>query len=279
MLAELHCHTHYSRGTKIHYDGVNSPEEVVKQAKVLGLGAIALTDHNTIDGWQKARNLGRKYGVVIIPGEEISSSDGHILALGISELVKKGMSVEETLDDIRSQGGFSISAHPFDIKNEGLREKCIKCNAVEVFNALNLERISNNIALDFARKHGLICVAGSDAHSVECIGNSKLEIDDGNADDLISALKKRRFSIASHQYTTVNDIVALSMKRLQISYKYVTDYINMHYWWPKKILSKKFLTLANKSPGNIDYLFKGVGYLSLGTAVIYSVSKNIFKQP
>src|SRR3989344_2804253 len=98
MKVELHSHTHYSRGTKILYDGVEPPEVMVRQARKLGLGALAITDHNTTLGWKEALAAGKKHGVIIIPGEEIGSSHGHTLALGIQETIRPGLDIDETVD-------------------------------------------------------------------------------------------------------------------------------------------------------------------------------------
>ena len=143
MLTELHVHTHKSKGRKIHVEGINSPEEIIKQAKKNGAEAIALTDHDTFT-YDQAKKYAKKYDILLVPGEEITTLDGHLLAIGISEEVKPGLSLNETLDIIHNQGGIGIAAHPFDIAKFGMRELAVKCDAVEVFNALNMERISKN---------------------------------------------------------------------------------------------------------------------------------------
>ena len=75
------------------YDGVESPEAMVKKAKELGLGALAITDHNTVLGHKEAMAAGKKHGILVIPGEEITSKDGHTLAIGVQEAIRPGMSI------------------------------------------------------------------------------------------------------------------------------------------------------------------------------------------
>ncbi|MCX6816230.1 MAG: PHP domain-containing protein, partial [Candidatus Aenigmarchaeota archaeon] len=192
MLVELHTHTKYSRGTKIPVEALNTPEEMVKHAKNIGLGAIAITDHDKIEGAWEAKKYARKYGVIVIPGEEVSTANGHLLGLGIEEWIKPGMAVEETIDIIHDQGGIAIGDHPFDIKNEGIGSLASLTDAVEVFNALNTEKISNMRARRFAKIHKMPAVAGSDAHWTEMVGHGINEIDASGVDGILKAIKKGR---------------------------------------------------------------------------------------
>src|SRR3989338_6887851 len=136
MKMELHSHTTYSHGTKVYYDGINAPKEMVEGAALKGLDAIVKTDHNTVFGAEQAAKYAKKYGVLVIKGEEISTSEGDITALGIQEVIRPGMSPEETVEEIHSQGGVAIGVHPFAIKEIGLGEKAVICDAAEVFNSL-----------------------------------------------------------------------------------------------------------------------------------------------
>ena len=106
--ADLHMHTQYS-------DGQDSPAEVLEWAERVGLDVIAITDHDCIDGAEVAADLAARDGTRpdVIVGEEVSSLDGHILALFISRVVPPGMSAEDTVAAIHKQGGLTIAAHPF----------------------------------------------------------------------------------------------------------------------------------------------------------------------
>ena len=164
MLVETHIHTTYSKRLKVLYEGLSSPAEMIQAAVKNGTGALAITDHDSFAGVSVAKKAAKGTGVLIIPGQEVSSSDGHIIALGIDEEIKKGMTAEETIDEIRSQGGICIAPHPFDIGRFGIKTKAQLCDAVEVFNSMNLDRIANVRSFNWVRKNNLVPAAGSDAH-------------------------------------------------------------------------------------------------------------------
>jgi len=171
MKFELHCHSWHSRGKKIPTEGLDSPADLVKAAKKLGLGGIALTDHFTNRGWAEAREACRKYGLIFIPAIEISSKEGHIIGLGLNEHIQSGLPTEETVERIRAQGGLAIAAHPFDIRREGLKKSSEKADVIEVFNSMNLDGFSNRAAERFAGKTHMPCIAGSDSHTKEMLGS------------------------------------------------------------------------------------------------------------
>ncbi|RLI95729.1 MAG: phosphoesterase, partial [Candidatus Aenigmatarchaeota archaeon] len=141
MRFELHCHTLHSRISIP--CGLEKPSEVVKQAAKVGLDGIAITDHDTTNGWDEARKEAKKQGIMFIPGIEVSSGMGHILGLGVSEGVPSNMGIGETVDQIRERGGIAIAAHPFDIRGHGIRHRLSEADAAEAFNALSLDRVSN----------------------------------------------------------------------------------------------------------------------------------------
>lgn len=273
MLVELHSHTHYSRGAKIFYDAIDSPETMVRAAAKKGIGAIAITDHNLIKGALKARSLGTKHGIIVLVGEEITTESGHLLGIGIEERVDPGMTVAETVEKIHDQGGIAVSPHPFDIKHEGIGRECTKCDAAEIFNSLNLERIANMRCLKFAREKNLKTTAGSDAHSAAMLGNALNEIDAHDQDSILKAIRRGRNKIIA-RYASASSIMDLIVKRLQMSYSYTSDYIDKNYFGPKRFISKGLLSLVQKSPGNIDYLFRGMFYFSLGNLMLYSAMRS-----
>ncbi len=276
MLVELHTHTNYSKGTKVPVEGLHTPEEMVRHAKKIGLGAIAITDHDNIKGALEAKKYAKKYGIVVIPGEEVTTYSGHMLAIGIDEHVQPGMSVEESIDKVHGLGGIAIGDHPFDIKNDGIRELARLTDAVEVFNAINMERLTNRRAKKFALLHKKPQVAGSDAHCIEMLGHGINEIDADTEDEILSAIKKGNVEIRT-KYIPANVLMRWSVTRLQMSYPFVMEYINKHYSLPKRVLSRNMLGLVKKSPGNIDYFLKSLAYFGIGSSVIYSAVKNTFE--
>lgn len=274
MLVELHTHTKYSRGTKVPVEGLNTPEEMVRHAAKLGLGAIAITDHDQIKGALEARKFAKKYDIIVIPGEEITTASGHLLAVGVSEFIQPGMSVEDTIDEVHSQGGVAIGDHPFDIKNDGIKELARLTDAIEVFNAINMERITNWKSKRFAELCKMPQVAGSDAHCIEMLGYGLNEINAGDIDGVLGAIKKGRVRVRT-KYFPAHVLMRWSITRLKLSYPHTLDYINRHYSWPKKAVSRKMLGLVKKSPGRVDYFFKGVTYFGLGSAVVYGAAKSL----
>jgi len=275
MKVELHSHTNHSKGEKIRIEGLNSPKEMVRQAKRLGLDAIAITDHNEFKGAVEAEREGKRIGITVIKGEEITiAGDRHILGLGLTEKIKRDLSLEETLDAIKAQGGISISPHPFDLANKGIRENAAKCDAIEVFNAINLDRFSNRNAKKFALEKNLVTVAGSDAHCIEMLGYGLTEIKaDNSVDSILHAIKNGNTKPVG-TYVPISVIEYWSLERFNASYSQVMDYIYRHYSTPKRWVAEHLLSLTKKSPGKIDYFFKGLAYFSFGTAIFYSAAKN-----
>ncbi|MBI4173456.1 MAG: PHP domain-containing protein [Candidatus Aenigmarchaeota archaeon] len=212
MLAELHCHTGYSRKRNGQPDGLHTPEQMVRQAKTLGLQAIAITDHDTLAGLKAAVPAGRKHGILVIPGCEISSSNGHILALGIDAPVKPGLPVAATVEQIRAQNGLSIAAHPFDFRRRGVGTLARHCDAIEAFNAMSLERIPNLRARWFASQESKPGTAGSDAHSRQAIGMATVRLEADSLDALLQALRRGRFSTAA-RYMPLNLAVADMLRK------------------------------------------------------------------
>src|SRR5690348_14224128 len=105
-LADLHMHSIYS------YDGTASVPAILGRAKALGLSVIAITDHDEIAGSLKAVELAPQYGIEVIPGIEITTADGDLLAYNITEKVPPHLPVEETILRVGALGGFCIAAHP-----------------------------------------------------------------------------------------------------------------------------------------------------------------------
>ena len=105
-LADLHLHTIYS------YDGTAPLPAVLTRAKQLGLDVIAITDHDEIAGALKALEIAPLYGVEVIPGVEITTAEGDLLALFIKEKVAAGLSLVETVLKVRELGGVCIAPHP-----------------------------------------------------------------------------------------------------------------------------------------------------------------------
>jgi predicted metal-dependent phosphoesterase TrpH len=161
--ADLHVHSTYSA------DSVITPKELVFYARKRGLTAVAVTDHDQVEG---ARKIASETDFLIIPGTEISSQGGHIVGLNVKNLVPRGLSAEETVDRIHTAGGIAIACHPYALfKGSVGRYVTKKFDAVETRNATSFPfKNASRKAEALAQRLRLPRVAGTDAHIPESIG-------------------------------------------------------------------------------------------------------------
>lgn len=192
MKADLHIHTNFS------YDGVSSPKEIVESALEKGIGCICITDHGQIKGAIEAMKFGYDKNLLVVPGIEIISSAGEILGINVKKIIPNNLSPEETIKEIRNQGGIAVIPHPFARHFSGFwgGEKMLRLlniDAIEVFNAnIPFSRL-NRRSFEFAKKINLPFTAGSDAHRAEYLGSAYLEFskDIQSAEDLIKEILKK----------------------------------------------------------------------------------------
>ena len=174
MILDPHIHSTYSS------DSSASPRDIVRKAKAIGLDAIAVADHNTIKGSMATIEEAKDFkDFIVVPGMEISSSKGHIVALGINEDVKPGLSPEETVESIRGLGGIAVAAHPFVSYREGLCDyvKDLDIDAIETLNSRYIFGYSNWRAKNLAIKRNIPEIGSSDAHFLEAIGSCVTELE------------------------------------------------------------------------------------------------------
>ena len=195
-LADLHIHTIHS------YDGTASVSAVMKRAVEIGLDVIAITDHDEINGSLKALELAPKYGLEVIPGVEVTTAEGDLLALNITETVERDRPLLETILRVGELGGFCIAPHPMA---EGLGMNSLSAYSIlkalrhpeaariligiETYNATTIDRMSNHYAGILADRLGIAQTASSDAHVVQAIGLGITEFDGYTAQHLITALQ------------------------------------------------------------------------------------------
>jgi len=137
MLLELHLHTEYSRGKILSYESDITPEKLYYTPKRLKLKrlAVAITDHDTTVGYHKFKDYmkTRNAPILLIPGMEYSSKDGHIGILGIEEDLKPNLTFEEVRDTAKENDWILIGFHPFDnLRRQGIREKVLNTDYIEV---------------------------------------------------------------------------------------------------------------------------------------------------
>ncbi|MCD6529490.1 PHP domain-containing protein [Candidatus Bathyarchaeota archaeon] len=188
---DFHVHTRYS------HDSNTSLREVLVYAKRRGLDGVAITDHDTVEGGLKLSKLCRKKGFsfIVIQGLEVSSKHGHILALNVSEPVRPGRDIVETIEEIHDKGGLAVLSHPFSFfKGIPLRElmRAKEADAIEVINSCAIPfSISTRLGMKYARALKLPELAGSDAHIPEVIGLSYCEVySDPEVEEVLKAVKK-----------------------------------------------------------------------------------------
>jgi predicted metal-dependent phosphoesterase TrpH len=186
LVCDLHVHTRYSR------DGESSVEEILKKAEEAGLDAIAITDHDTVDGIKHALSVPSK--VLVIPGIEVSTRQGHLLILGITEVVPAGLDVVDTVNIARGMGALLILPHPYHIWRHGVGRKkkagLAVVDAIEVFNSRYIVGSANSKAARIARRMGKPCVGGSDAHNAKYVGYGRTYVDaEKNVASILDAIR------------------------------------------------------------------------------------------
>ncbi len=165
---ELHCHTSASG------DSLVKVKDLIRVAQKRGMDRIAITDHNTIRGAVKAKELAPE---LIIIGEEILTTKGEILAFFVQEEIPRGLSPRETIERLRNQDAFISVSHPFDRLRHGwelddLMEITPFIDAIEIFNARSFVSQINEEAKNFAKTNNLLGTVGSDAHTLIEIGRT-----------------------------------------------------------------------------------------------------------
>ena len=187
---DLHIHSQYSE------DGIGTPLEIVKILKKKGLSGMAITDHNTVEGGLLALKVTLK-DFVVIPGIEISTKDGHIIALNVKKNIPCGLTVEETIEKIIDRGGTPIVPHLFRLMS-GIKEKKLKniikkVPAIEVFNSCSVSQ-TNLKTMKIAKKYSLGGTGGSDSHIPSFAGEAYTTIDTNNfnIDSIIALIEKKK---------------------------------------------------------------------------------------
>lgn len=181
---DLHVHTVNSR------DAFTSLNELSSFCKAGGLDGVGITDHNRAC-------LDVPIGTITIPGIEVSTKDGHIIGLGLTSLVRKGLSADETILEIHRQGGLAVVPHPYEKLRSSVNPELltVRPDAIEVFNASTILRsLTWKRASGFARERGFPAVAGSDSHIPQTIGAAYTLVDSSSADpsSVLEAIREGR---------------------------------------------------------------------------------------
>lgn len=193
--ADLHIHSIYS------HDGTSSIPAILKYvADQTDLKVIAITDHDTTRGVFEAMHLAPRYGIEVIPGCEVSTADGHLLTLFITETIPAGRSLVESVRRAGELGGVCIAPHPEAQGTSSLnRETLWKALAdpqiaqvlvgVETFNGGLVYTRSNQAALEITHSLDIASVGNSDSHILQTIGQGATEFEGQSSLDLRQALE------------------------------------------------------------------------------------------
>ncbi len=181
LTLDLHVHTNYS------HDGRASIEEIIESAIAEKLDGIAICDHDTMNGSSAARKYvaDNELDLIIIQGIEVSTSEGHLIVLGVEEGIEKGLSAEETIIIARQrekekEGTVVIIApHPFHPFRHSIGNFCVHpyIDAIEIYNSRYFTGVANALARRTAARNNITVVAGSDAHSADCVGLATVEVE------------------------------------------------------------------------------------------------------
>ncbi len=244
--AELHCHNIFSNfhlgDDEPPYDCNISVRDQLEKAHFLGLNALFVTNHNTLDGFSQLleyKNDHSKFcDIEIYPAEEITTDSGaHVLAYGIHEEIPSGLNIDEIIDKVRLQDGITSAPHPFGLL-DALRNDAVKCDMIEVFNSNNVDILSNTKATQFAIENNLTKVAGSDSHVLSTLGRCVNVLQTENSlDDILFSMKHKKIEILQKGYAKQEETLEHLKYKINNSKEYVVDYISQYY--PN---SKWFLT-------------------------------------
>ncbi|WP_144921648.1 CehA/McbA family metallohydrolase [Halorubrum salsamenti] len=208
------------------YDGHEPVELILEHAAEIGLDAVVITDHDVIGESKRAADIADEYGLIGIPGVEVSTAHGHLLAIGVERMPPRRRPYDETIAWIHEHGGVAIVPHPFQRSRHGVRERNIpvpdpedgeieakaevadadvntepdeiaEVDAIEVFNAWLFTGYRNRRARRFAAEYGYPGIAASDAHHLEYVGRAFTEVeiegresvDAVTADDVLDAVR------------------------------------------------------------------------------------------
>jgi predicted metal-dependent phosphoesterase TrpH len=193
--ADTHVHTKYSGIGHLGFlrfpESISDPRDVVKNAHSLGLSVVCITDHNSIEGALRAMEHAKDFdGLEVVVGEEVSTLEGEIIGLYLNDAIPQGLSIDETVDRIRDQGGLTVAPHPFSLHCPALGERIadLDLDAIEVLNAGHLDSFSNTKAQEWGASGRWALMGGSDSHTISTLADAYTLFEGQGAEDLRRAI-------------------------------------------------------------------------------------------
>jgi len=185
LRCDLHVHSDHSR------DSESRIPDILRGAERAGLDAVAITDHDTIEGVREARSISSP--ILVIPGIEISTRQGHLLVLGMDEALPPGRDFSRTVEAAHRAGGICILPHPFHPWRHGAGHRFAEVDAVETFNSRYITGSANRKAARIARACEKPQVGGSDAHLARFVGYGYTLVDAApTVEDICRAIREGR---------------------------------------------------------------------------------------
>lgn len=216
--ADLHMHTRASDGKA----DVNLLLDFIARRRPT-LDVIAITDHDTLSASLWAYERRDQYPFDIVPGVEVTTAMGHMLALWVTTPIPSGLDWCETAQAIHEAGGLAVLAHPFHIQLDFVRthlhrylfhpEVLVEAgiDALEVFNAGNLVPGCNSYAYHIAAKLGLGMLGNSDAHVPGAIGSGVTHFVGRSAADLRAAILQRQTVVKGTPWRIIDFLESLHL--------------------------------------------------------------------
>ncbi|HIK02592.1 TPA: PHP domain-containing protein [archaeon] len=172
MIVETHLHTFFS-------DGLHSPLDMARRVKSLKLNGFAITDHDTVKGQKAAKIAAKQLKLKLIPGIEVSSTDGHVIGLFVEKEIPR-LSAAEVVELIHEEGGIAVAAHPHCRFRSSVGDliKTVKFDYVETFNTRVPWIPDNWKTQGIAKEMNLKGIAASDAHAIEEVGFGTTRVKD-----------------------------------------------------------------------------------------------------
>ncbi|MFB6088516.1 MAG: PHP domain-containing protein [Candidatus Aenigmatarchaeota archaeon] len=209
MKIDLHTHTEYSHDSRLPI------ERIIEIAKRKGLDGIAITDHNTFKGVERAIEMNLD-DFLIIRGEEITSDRGDILGLFIEEKIESRRYLE-VINEIKDKGGLVILPHPFDIHRgehfKNVEEIKDNIDGVEVYNSRYIYNKANEEAVEFARKNDLIKTGGSDTHTIFGVGNCYVETEASDLEEFRKKLEDKDVKVRGKRSNPLVHLISIFNKK------------------------------------------------------------------
>lgn len=205
---DLHVHSVHSPDSRL------TLETVVELLGPRGLQGFALTDHNTVAGHARLRELQTKFPrYLFIPGVEVSTADGHLLAYGVTSPPPRDRPVQETIRWVTDQGGVAILAHPYRTVH-GVGDKIartIEVTGLETMNSHN-RPVANARAEVTASRRGLATTGGSDAHDPEDVGCAYTELPEevASVEEVLHLMRRGRVQASGRSQTPLERVRILA---------------------------------------------------------------------